>query len=516
MPSNCSEFEVKLLFPKDRLKAIEKFIVAKGGIRRQRLQAAYIDTPNFLLTQAGIAFRLRKEGSQWVQTLKVSTPNPLERLEHNVVLEAVGSAIPKWMPELHKNHESGRLLYKRFPKLRSEDLQICYQTDIWRRKAFVSNHQGVIEYALDIGFIYTNLVNGVAKTIVQELEIELKEGDPLNVLRHARDMIKIHKAYIDTRSKSERGFLLACGLQFSPPVKAKSVSIRGVKAQTEIIHLLMNSCLSQVLSNQSVLNADFDQYSEYLHQLRIGLRRLKVLLKYLARQNILISDEGGEVFKRTFDKLGQYRDNHYIVSVLNPILLSLGDLEIRLASIKELPNPALITRDKDFQLLLIELMMMGVSKTATSTKYTESKNSKKGAGDFKKTVVKLLDSGFQFIESRIVRFAILDDEGIHAIRKKMKFVRYSLEFFKEYCSQDKYAKFFKEITAALECFGMFNDVCVAISRIDGLAQDDPSLLHALNWLKIERQRLRTLCEKSAKKLVGAALPWKGRSVLALQ
>ena len=57
MPSNCSEFEVKLLFPKDRLKAIEKFIVAKGGIRRQRLQAAYIDTPNFLLTQAGIAFR---------------------------------------------------------------------------------------------------------------------------------------------------------------------------------------------------------------------------------------------------------------------------------------------------------------------------------------------------------------------------------------------------------------------------------------------------------------------------
>ncbi len=509
MPSNSSEFEVKLLFPEGRLKAIEKFIVAKGGIRRQHLQAAYIDTPNFLLTQAGIAFRLRKEGSQWVQTLKVSTPNPLERLEHNVVLGAIGNAIPKWMPELHKNHDSGRLLYKRFPELRSEDLQICYQTDIWRRKAYVSNHQGTIEFALDIGFIYTNLVNGAAKTTVQELEIELKEGDPLNVLRHTRDMIKIHKAYIDTRSKSERGFLLARGLQFSPPVKAKSISIKKVKDKPEIIHLLMNSCLSQVLSNQSVLNADFDQYSEYLHQLRIGLRRSKVLLKYLARQDIFISDEGGEVFKRTFDQLGQYRDNHYIASVLNPLLLSLGHLEIRLASIKELPNPALITRDKDFQLLLIELMMMGVSKVATPAKFTESKNSKKEAGDLKKTVAKLLDSGFQFMDNRISRFADLDDEGIHAIRKKMKFVRYSLEFFKDYCSQDRYAKFFKEITAALEYFGMFNDVCVAIGRIEGLAQGDSGLLHALDWLKIERQRLRTLCEKSAKKLVGAAVPWRG-------
>ena len=207
MPTNNSEFEIKLLFPDNRLELIEKFIISKGGIRRQHLQAAYIDTPDFLLTKAGISLRLRKEGRQWVQTLKAPTSNPLERLEHNVTLGATGNAIPNWSLELHQNHEPGKRLVKQLPKLRSEDLRICYQTDIWRRKALVNTRQGLIEYALDTGSIYSELETGMAITPVRELEIELKQGDPHDVLQHAKNIIKVHKAYIDTRSKSERGFL---------------------------------------------------------------------------------------------------------------------------------------------------------------------------------------------------------------------------------------------------------------------------------------------------------------------
>lgn len=144
MPINSSEFEIKFLFPSDKLQAIEKFIVSKGGIRRQHLQAIYIDTPDFLLTQAGIAFRLRKEGRQWIQTLKVSTSNPLERLEHNVTLSAVGSAIPHWDIELHQAHEAGHLFKKRLSKLQTKDLRASYRTDIWRRKALVRTRQGLV------------------------------------------------------------------------------------------------------------------------------------------------------------------------------------------------------------------------------------------------------------------------------------------------------------------------------------------------------------------------------------
>jgi CHAD domain-containing protein len=505
MPINSSEFEIKFLFPSDKLQAIEKFIVSKGGIRRQHLQAIYIDTPDFLLTQAGIAFRLRKEGRQWIQTLKVSTSNPLERLEHNVTLSAVGSAIPHWDIELHQAHEAGHLFKKRLSKLQTKDLRASYRTDIWRRKALVRTRQGLVEYALDLGFIQVNQPTGMTKTVVQELEIELKEGPSSNVLLHAQNIIKRYKAYIDTRSKSEHGYLLARNLQASPPVRAKSVSLKKIHGDMAAINLLIHSCLSQVLPNQSVLNSEALNSSEYLHQLRVGLRRLKVLFKYLARHNIFIGEEGLEVFKKTFDALGQYRDCDYLTGTLNPMLLSLGGPEIKLSDIQDLPNPSHITRNTEFQLLLIELMSLGIPPIVEAV---EGKGAQEDSAAIKKTAVKLLNNTFHFVVDRVPRFSVLEDEEIHTLRKKMKFMRYSLEFFRDYFDKNQYRKFFKSISSTLDHFGLFNDICVSISRIEGLTEGDPTLLFALGWLKAERQRVRSLCEKSIKKLIQSELAWK--------
>lgn len=496
---------MKFLFPEDKLRAIENFIVSKGGVRRQHLQAIYIDTPDFLLTQAGIAFRLRKEGRQWMQTLKVSTPNPLERLEHNVILSGAGGTIPQWNIELHQDHEVGSALKKCLPKLRVEDLQASYQTDIWRRKALVKTRYGLIEYALDLGFIQSNQSTGASTTVVQELEIELKEGPTSDVFLHAQNIIKKYRAYIDTRSKSERGFLLARSLQASTPVRAKSVSLKKIHSDRAAINLLIHSCLSQVLPNQSVLNSESINPSEYLHQLRVGLRRLKVLFKYLARHDVCVGEAGLEVFKKTFDALGQYRDSDYLTGVLNPILQSLGGPEIKLGAIQDLPNPSHITRNKEFQLLLIELMSLEIPALVDPL---EEKNTKEGLGAIKKTAVKLLDSTFNFVATQVPRFSVLEDEEIHTLRKKMKFMRYSLEFFRDYCDKNQYRQFFKSISITLDHFGLFNDICVSISRIESLTKGDPTLLFALGWLKAERQRVRSLCEKSVKKLIQNKLAWR--------
>jgi inorganic triphosphatase YgiF len=57
-----NEFEIKLVFPDERLTDIEKLLIDKGGIRRQKLQAYYFDTDQFSLAQSGISLRIRKEG----------------------------------------------------------------------------------------------------------------------------------------------------------------------------------------------------------------------------------------------------------------------------------------------------------------------------------------------------------------------------------------------------------------------------------------------------------------------
>ncbi|OYY59351.1 MAG: hypothetical protein B7Y55_00105 [Polynucleobacter sp. 35-46-207] len=121
---------------------------------------------------------------------------------------------------------------------------------------------------------------------------------------------------------------------------------------------------------------------------------------------------------------------------------------------------------------------------------------------------KLLGSTFHFLSSQNSRFADLHDEDIHTLRKKMKFLRYSLEFFKDYCNKKHYRNFFKSISIALDHFGLFNDICVSIQRIEGLTQADPSLLFALGWLKAERERVKNLCKKSLAKVIQETPAWK--------
>jgi hypothetical protein len=49
---------------------------------RMSMAAMYLDTPDRRLAAAGMAWRLRREGRRWVQTLKTQGSNPLERFEH--------------------------------------------------------------------------------------------------------------------------------------------------------------------------------------------------------------------------------------------------------------------------------------------------------------------------------------------------------------------------------------------------------------------------------------------------
>jgi CHAD domain-containing protein len=118
-----------------------------------------------------------------------------------------------------------------------------------------------------------------------------------------------------------------------------------------------------------------------------------------------------------------------------------------------------------------------------------------------------LDRRFQSITDQSLKFSDLQNEEIHLIRKKMKFIRYSLEFFKDFCIKKIYPNFYKTITTTLDNFGLFNDICVTIDRIEESAQKDSNILFALSWLKFKRKRVRNLCEKSLKKLVHTPIPW---------
>jgi len=503
MPMN-----LKLFIPNNKFEAIEKWIISKGGVRCQHLQAAYIDTPDLLLTLEGVELCLIKEGRQWVQTLKIVTDNSLARHEYDLICKVIRKKDPNWDLDRDLGHESWHLLKERFPKLKVQELQICYRTDIWRRKALFKSSHGVFQCTLDRGTISTLFSNGTRAEPIQALEIQLIKGEPRIVLNHAQKMIKNYGVFIGTCNKNEYVFSLGSRVELSPPVKAKHIPLKGAGDICEIITRLIDSCMYQVLTNQSALNAQCQNSSVYLHQLRVGLRRLKVLFKYLAKYDVQISDNGIEIFNRVFSLLGQYRNNDYVTDVLNPTLLSLGSSEIKLDDIAALPNPARITSDKDFQLLLIELMSFTLSQTTPIAQSVAGQKNKESIAIFKKTLFKLLNSRFQFLADRAPNFSRLRVEEIHLMRKKMKFIRYSLEFFKDYCIKKPYQNFFSTLTTTLDYFGLFNDICVTIDRIERSTKNDSNLLFALDWLRSRQKRIHPLCGKGLKKLIQTETPWE--------
>ena len=69
------EQELKLHVPAASRQAVQREIKQREATRI-RLHAMYFDTPERELARARIAIRLRLEGRDWVQTLKMPAPTP--------------------------------------------------------------------------------------------------------------------------------------------------------------------------------------------------------------------------------------------------------------------------------------------------------------------------------------------------------------------------------------------------------------------------------------------------------
>ena len=82
-----TELELKFQIPHGGRAGLIQ-AVGERHLERVQMDARYADTPDQLLARHRFALRLRCENGRWVQTLKASMPQSLERYEHEVELAA--------------------------------------------------------------------------------------------------------------------------------------------------------------------------------------------------------------------------------------------------------------------------------------------------------------------------------------------------------------------------------------------------------------------------------------------
>ena len=129
-----SEQELKLHVPTASRQAVLREIKQREATRI-RLHAMYFDTPERELARARIAIRLRQEGRDWVQTLKMPGINAITRIELNH---------PRPGPVLDLSVYAGTEVEAALAAVKGE-LGLRYETDVQRLLRKVRTRFGTVE-----------------------------------------------------------------------------------------------------------------------------------------------------------------------------------------------------------------------------------------------------------------------------------------------------------------------------------------------------------------------------------
>jgi inorganic triphosphatase YgiF len=118
---------------------------------------------------------------------------------------------------------------------------------------------------------------------IREVEFELVSGSPGAMVALVERWRKRFGLIYDPRSKAERGDRLAQGFAFPPVRTARRPDGPRRATATQALGAALDECLAQITHNAiGVCEGDPALRVEHVHQLRIGIRRLRSALRRFA------------------------------------------------------------------------------------------------------------------------------------------------------------------------------------------------------------------------------------------
>ncbi len=268
------ELEFKFSLRGEELAAFRRLPLLRekcvAGPTRRKMLNVYFDTPGCRLAQQRMALRLRKTSGKWLQTLKAPGSSAEGILARGEWEHAVQGPVPDL--SLLRETPLGKIAHRR--NLHTE-LQAVFQTDFYRTAWLLELAPGRrVEVALDLGEIRC----GEHSAAICEVEIELVEGDAVAVFEIATLLAAGLPLQPALLSKAERGYRLLTQ-QAPTPRRAQAVEIKRKFSPERASQAMLSECLVHFEAN--VDGALEREDPEYLHQLRVALRRMRSALRVL-------------------------------------------------------------------------------------------------------------------------------------------------------------------------------------------------------------------------------------------
>lgn len=494
------EIELKLRIPASALDALraDPLLNPASGTRvaRKQLDNIYFDTPERALAQARIALRLRKDGRRWLQTVKSGGTVQAGLHQREEIEFAVPGKALEWKPL------SGTPFGALVEPHRAQ-LQPQFRTRFSREVRLLNGASGAeIELAIDQG----EILAGKRSEALCEIELELKNGPVDDLFTLALELVARHPLILDSRSKAERGDALARQLPPAPPVKAANLLLPPGADARSLVPMAIANCLAQWQANEGgflARSAGDDGDIEYLHQLRVAVRRLRVACDPLARLtgwHAKVMATLKTPLRRLGRHLGTARDWDVFTGETWPLLSAgLNDAALRLALQEEIETRRALAqhraqaalRGRAAQGVLVQLGRC-LALPASGERPPPTPD---GA------LHDQLDTFERRLRLGLAELGDLKPEALHALRIQAKKLRYLTEFSAGRYDSSAIEDWLKWLKKAQHVLGARNDRAVAEARIASLCKtlDAP---HG----KVRRGLLASLHQQSPPELNLPALP----------
>lgn len=466
------ETELKLHIAPEHLNRLKRHPLLKrlSPVRAttRKLYSVYFDTPELDLRQRGMALRLRRAGKQWLQTLKGGggvqaglhqrneweTPVAGEMLDF-AALEACGAT--------------------RLPTALRKKLQPIFVTDFTRNSRMVVIGDTTIELAMDSGEIRS----GEAASPISELELELKSGEARQLFELALALLDIVPLELEHASKAEYGYIL-CAAPRMEVCRARAPALKKSQGIPAALQAMIGSCLQHLQAN--VPGAIHKLDKEYLHQVRVALRRLRAALGMaeIFRPDTVLAALHEQV-AALCTELGRSREwDVFVTQTLAPVCAHLpehtGLREVLRTSenLREQHQARVqdILRSQDYQRFLLhfgawlkgaywrtpvapeltlphfaaQILQRRSKRVSKRGKPLAAPPPKTGSGDGPE-----------------------DTSQLHALRIACKKLRYSAELFSSLYAEARTRRHLAALSRVQDILGMLNDIAVARRLLDELA-----------------------------------------------
>lgn len=497
------EIELKLLLVPAhvsafrRLALLRQFAVAKA--RSRNLSSTYFDTPALRLKALGMELRVRRTGRVWIQTLKAGDhataglhqrqewETRVDRLRPDLeALAALVGAGSKWQKVLSS------------PTLAQGLVPIF--TSVFRRTVWPLHlpNGTLVELALDQG----ELQQGDVREPLSEVELELISGDPLELFDFALQLQDKVPLRVGNLSKSERGYALHAPRALSS-VKAGSVALAAGMTVEQGFRAIVSNCVAQMQDNEPGVMGSNDP--ESVHQMRVGMRRLRTALRLFAKWIPFPKALQGEL-DWLAGELGAARDADVLAgSTLvrvteacptEPELLPLIQAASKIATAKRRRAAASVGSVRYSRL------MLGLAAWLKGSRWREFLDDSARqalAAALGKRAAKILAQRHQKLLARGKRLADGSPAERHRVRIAAKQTRYAAEFFQRLHPARRVKHYIKRLSALQDTLGWLNDAAIADGLLRQLGKSHPELADSANFARgflqgRTVQEVRELCK----------------------